>query len=243
MKKIIFVFMLALFPMSGMASGGAGVHLDYMKTDHNEESLQRGAKYFANYCMGCHSLKYMRYERIADDLSIPHELMQEHLNFSGRKIGSLMTIAAPEEAQKRWFGAVPPDLSLITRARGGADWLYTYMRTFYKDENRPYGVNNKVFPDVGMPHVMLELQGVQECEKHKDENGHVTVGECDITEPGLMSKKEYDQAVFDLVNFLAYAAEPYKADSHRIGVKVLLYVLLFLFCAILLNREYWKEIH
>jgi len=248
MKKIIFTFLLAVVPALGMAAGGGNLQLLDIQADHsNKESLQNGAKVYVNYCMGCHSLKYMRYERIADDLGIPHELMQEHLNFSGKKIGQLMTIAADEKAQKQWFGAAPPDLSLITRLRGGPDWLYTYMLGFYKDDSRPYGVNNTVFKDVGMPHVMLDEQGVQECTKKMVDDGHGTenevIDQCEVTEPGTMTAEEYEIAVYDLANFLDYAAEPYKSDRQRLGVWVLLYIVLFTFVAILLNKEYWREIH
>lgn len=242
MKKIIFSVLFVA--VSGLASSlamasGAGVPLLHIQADHsNKESLQNGAKIFTNYCMGCHSLKYMRYGRIAEDLGIPEDLMQEHLNFSGSKIGQLMTIAADEKQQKQWFGSTPPDLSLITRLRGGPDWLYTYMLSFYKDDSRPYGVNNTVFKDVGMPHVMLAEQGVQECHV---EDGHV--GDCHITAAGSMTDEEYEIAVYDLANFLDYVAEPYKSDRKNLGFWVLLYVALFTFVAILLNREFWRDVH
>jgi cytochrome c1 len=252
MKKFAISLMLILAPALALASGDGPQLLD-IKADHsNKESLQNGAKMFVNYCMGCHSLKYMRFERVATDLGIPPELMQQHLNFAGqpigdiytsRKIGELMTIAADEKAQKRWFGATPPDLTLATRARGGPDWMFTYLTSFYKDDSRPYGVNNKVFKDVGMPHVLVDLQGVQECDVHVDEHNARHVGKCKITKPGSMTPEEYEIAVYDLVNFLDYAAEPYKAARTALGLKVLAFVLLFLFVAVLLNKEYWKDIH
>jgi cytochrome c1 len=251
MKKLAISLLLGFLPALALASGG--VRLMDIEADHtNKESLQNGAKMYMNYCMGCHSLKYMRYERVADDLEIPHELMQEHLNFAGKaigdiypskKIGSLMTIAADSKAQKRWFGAAPPDLSLVTRARGGPDWVFTYLMTFYKDDSRPYGVNNSTFPNVGMPHVLVDLQGLRECKTHTDERGHTVTEDCEITEPGSMSEEEYEIAVYDLVNFLDYVAEPFKEKRKAIGLKVLAFVLLFLFVAVLLNREYWKDIH
>ncbi len=248
MKKIVLTILFTVLPAMGLAAGGPSVPLMDIRADHtNKESLQHGAKIYANYCMGCHSVKYMRYERIADDLGIPHELMQEHLNFSDKKIGELMTIAVDEKTQKQWFGAPPPDLSLITRLKGGPDWLFTYMMSFYKDDSRPFGMNNKVFKDVGMPHVMVDAQGVQECEKHvvtDDEGKEKTViGDCEITEAGYMTAEEYEIAVYDLTNFLDYVAEPYKEDRKRIGLWALLYAFIFTIVAVLLNNEYWRDIH
>lgn len=244
---------LCLMLASSLAFASSNVHLMDVQADHsNKESLQNGAKMFVNYCMGCHSMKYMRYERVADDLGIPHDLMQQHLNFAGqpigdiytsKKIGEQMTIAADAKTQKRWFGVTPPDLTLATRARGGPDWTYTYLMSFYKDDSRPYGVNNKIFPNVGMPHVLVDLQGVQECEVHVDEHNIKHVGECHISKKGSMTEEEYEVAVYDLVNFMDYAAEPYKAKRTSLGLKVLAFVLLFLFVAVLLNREYWRDVH
>lgn len=251
MKKLAISFVLFMLPAFALANSSS-VRLDDIKADaSNKESLQNGAKMYVNYCMGCHSLKYMRFERMADDLGIPHELVQAHLNPAGKslagydakKIGELMTIAAQEKTQKRWFGAAPPDLTLITRARGGPDWVYTYLMGFYKDETRPYGVNNKVFKDVGMPHVLADLQGTQECEVHVDEHNNKHIGACTITKPGSMTKEEYEIAVYDLVNFLDYAAEPSKLKREGMGIWVLLYVLVFIFVAVLLNNEYWKDVH
>ena len=249
MKKLIFsVFLM----MPVLAFANAPVELLHVKADpSNKESLQRGAKYFVNYCMGCHSLKYMRWERLADDLQVPHELVQQYLNPAGtalpgydaKKIGELMTIAAPEKTQKRWFGATPPDLSLEARLHGGPDWVYTYLVSFYKDDSRPYGVNNKVFRDVGMPHVLADLQGTQECEIHTDDHGNKHVGECKFTKAGSLSKEEYETMVYDLVNFLDYAAEPAKADRKALGIKILFFVLIFIAAAVALNNEYWKDVH
>ena len=162
-----------------------------------------------------------------------------------------MTIAADAADQKQWFGATPPDLSLVTRLKGGPSWVFTYMMGFYKDDSRPYGVNNTVFKDVGMPHVMVAEQGMQECEKHMvsntDPEGNVTeheeLGDCHVTEEGSMTADEYEIAVYDLVNFLDYVAEPYKEDRKRMGLWALLYVLIFTIVAVLLNNEYWREIH
>jgi ubiquinol-cytochrome c reductase cytochrome b subunit len=173
------------------------------------------------------------------------------------KIGSLMENAMDETMAKVWFGATPPDLTLVSRARQ-PEWLYTYLRTFYKDDSRPYGVNNKVFKDVGMPHVLLELQGMQECAMGpvKAANGGVKrdpltgedileepCGRLKVAEPGSMTTEEFDTAMYDLVNFLAYTAEPMAKDRERIGLYTLLFIALFTVFAALLNREYWKDVH
>jgi ubiquinol-cytochrome c reductase cytochrome b subunit len=232
---------------------------------HDEDSLQRGAKYFANYCMGCHSLAYMRYERMADDLDIPHDIVQQNLNFTGGNIGGLMTVAASAKAQKKWFGATPPDLTLVARARS-PEWLYTYLRNFYQDEARPYGVNNRVFKDVGMPHAMLELQGMAKCAPGSvhAENGGIKrdpltreevlfdaetgaalnpCGRLTVEKAAKLNTEEFDQAIGDLVNYLAYVGEPSALKRQRMGVYALFFVSLFFVVAWLLNREYWKDVH
>ncbi|WIO73746.1 ubiquinol-cytochrome c reductase [Porticoccaceae bacterium LTM1] len=235
-----------------------GVELN--KTDRDRlqmESRQRGVKLFANYCMGCHSTNFSRYQRVADDLKIPYHLAMENLVFGDQKIGDKMEIAMAPRQAKQWFGATPPDLTLVSRARG-ADWLYTYLRNFYKDESRPLGVNNKVFKDVGMPHVLLELQGLQECAPGPtyDHHGNMIVdphtgqplledpcGDYKIVEEGSMSPAEFDQAVFDLVNFLEYVGEPGAERRKEIGVYVLFFLAFLFIWVWLLNREYWKDIH
>jgi ubiquinol-cytochrome c reductase cytochrome b subunit len=225
---------------------------------HNMASLQNGAAVYMNYCMGCHSLQYSRYNRVAEDLGIPEDLFVANLMFDPNiKIGSLMENSMDDTNAKIWFGAAPPDLTLVSRARQ-PEWLYTYLRTFYKDNSRPYGVNNKVFKDVGMPHVLLELQGMQECAVGpvSAANGGVKrdpltgediledpCGQFVVAEAGQMNPDEFDIAMYDLVNFLAYTAEPMAKDRKRIGVYVLLFISIFFVFAWLLNREYWKDIH
>jgi len=225
---------------------------------HDQASLQSGAMLYMNYCMGCHSLQYSRYNRVAEDLGIPEDLLQANLMFDpDLKVGALMENAMDDRTAKVWFGATPPDLTLVSRARQ-PEWLYTYLRTFYRDDSRPYGVNNRVFKDVGMPHVLLELQGMQECAMGPvtAHNGGVKrdpltgtdimeepCGQFTITEAGEMTPEEFDTAMYDLVNFLAYTAEPMVADRHRIGIFTLLFIALFTVFAWLLNREYWKDVH
>lgn len=250
MKKLIIAFCLALLPTSIFAAGG-NVHLDHVDLDQSDTaSLQRGAQLFTNYCMGCHAASFSRYERVADDLGIPHELYLENLVFDDSKIGDLMTIAMPKDQGKQFFGAAPPDLTMVARVRS-PDWLYTYLRTFYRDDSRPFGVNNKTFPNVGMPHALMELQGLQECAPGGDKIDPLTgsmvgedpCGSLEVGQKGSMTPEEYDQAVYDLVNFLEYTGEPMAQDRKRLGVYVLLFILLFGIFAYLLNREYWKEIH
>ncbi len=240
------------------AKACGSIDCDEMVPDlRDKESLQRGAQLFVNYCMGCHSAEYSRYERVADDLEIPHELMMENLVFTDQRIGSLMTIAMDEDESKGWFGATPPDLTLVARSRS-PEWLYTFLRNFYSDDSRPTGVNNKVFDSIAMPHVLMELQGLPECAPGPmigdggrivrdelgdplidEECGQLLVGDV----KGSMEAGQFDQAVYDLVNFMEYLAEPYALERQRIGVYVLLFLgVLFVF-TFLLNREYWRGIH
>ena len=227
-------------------AAGGGVHLDEANIDpENIQSLQRGAKLFVNYCLSCHSAELMRYERIGKDLGIEDKLVEEHLMFTGGKLGDLMTVATADADTKEWFGTVPPDLSVIARARG-ADWLYSFLRSFYRDDSKITGVNNLVFPDVGMPHVLWELQGWQDAviTTVKDDEGKETkTVALELAEPGLRTPKEYDRDIRDLVNFLDYMGEPAKQDRESLGVKVIMFLLLFLFVAYLMKREFWKDVH
>ena len=246
MKKYLVIVLLALAPAWVLAAGGHGVELDKANIDPtNKQSLQRGARIFVNYCLSCHSASLMRYERIGNDLGVDEKLVSENLMFTGGKVGELMTVATAADDAKEWFGTVPPDLTVIARARG-VDWLYTYMRSFYQDDSRHIGTNNLVFPDVGMPNVLWELQGTQETvlKTVKDHDGteHKVV-ELELVEPGLQSPKEFDRTVRDLVNFLDYMGEPAKYERRQLGTKVILFLLVFLVLAILLKKEYWKDIH
>ncbi|WOX06460.1 ubiquinol-cytochrome c reductase [Microbulbifer pacificus] len=253
---IIAVVLMAFVPIKAVGAESS-VELDHINIDLGDKpSLQRGAKYFVNYCMGCHSANFSRWERVATDLDIPNELMMQNLVLGDDKIGDLMQIAMQPDDSKVWFGATPPDLTLVARARS-PEWLYTYLRSFYKDESRPTGVNNKVFPNVGMPHVLMELQGLPECapgpkRDHgkvvRDEMGNpimdANCGSLQVSKvKGSISGEEYDQAVYDLVNFMEYVAEPMAESRKRIGFYVLAFILVFFIFAWLLNREYWKDIH
>lgn len=257
----LFLFLILVFvPLKAVAAGGGGcgsIPCDSFHADpENKESLQSGATLFVNYCMGCHSANFSRYGRVASDLDIPPNVMANNLIFSEQKIGELMTIAMTPEKSKKWFGATPPDLTLVSRARS-PEWIYTFLRNFYVDDSRPTGVNNKVFANVGMPHVLLELQGLPICASGDklDSHGHVVrndLGEALTSEcgslkvgktKGSMSPAEFDSAIYDLVNFLAYMSEPVASTRTRIGMFVFLFLgVLFVFTW-LLNREYWKDIH
>ena len=245
MKKMLIVLMLAMTPALASAAGG-GIHLDAANIDPtNKQSLQRGARLFINYCLSCHSAALMRYERIGKDLGIDEKLVSENLIFSGGKAGDLMTVATHADDAIEWFGTQPPDLTVIARARG-VDWLYTYLRSFYLDDTKITGVNNLVFADVGMPHVMWELQGWQEpvitTVKDREGNERKSVA-LKLVEPGLMSVKEFDRATRDLVNFLDYMGEPAKYERRSLGIKVVLFLFMFLVIAYLLKKDYWKDVH
>ena len=262
MGVLSIVLLMVVLPLKavGAESGKSCGTIDCDPFDAdltNYASLQSGATLAVNYCMGCHSFKYSRWERVADDLRIPHELMMDNMVFSGQKIGELMDIAMPADKAKEWFGATPPDLTLVARSRS-PEWLYTYLRNFYADSSRPLGVNNRVFKDVGMPHALLDLQGLHECAPGPvmAANGGIKrdlltgedlledpCGRFNLIKSGTMNSAEYDQAIYDLTNFMTYVAEPMAEQRKDIGRKVLLFLLLLLVPVWLLNREYWKGIH
>lgn len=242
MKKILYLLLLA--PVLAFASEG-GVPLDKAPINlHDNQSLQRGAKIFVNYCLTCHSASYMRYNRL-QDLGLTESEIKENLVLAGEKVGDPMTIAMSKTDAKTWFGATPPDLTVIARARG-ADWLYTYLRGFYRDESRSTGWNNTVFDKVGMPHVLYELQGDQvlHVEEHTDAHGAThEVHKLELAKPGKLTKPEYDTLVGDLVNYLQYMGEPAKNQRMQLGVLVLIFLGIFFVVAYYLKKEYWKDIH
>lgn len=258
MKKIIWLFLIAAFPAAA-AGAAVDVKLDRVKIDlRDQASLQRGAGIFVNYCLPCHSAGYMRYNRMGEDLGIPDELIKEHMLFAAERVGDLMKAVMPKEDARDWFGIEPPDLSLVARYRG-PDWLYTYMRSFYRDDRSPSGWNNTVFPNVAMPHVLYEWQGelrpLYRTETKKvtitDEQGREVEKEVErkvlerfeLARPGTMNKEEYDAAMRDLTNFLVYLGEPARLVRYRIGVFVLIFLAVFLVFAYLLKKEYWKDVH
>ncbi len=243
MKKFLISWILALSSSVVMASGG-GETLEPSGADLNDKaSLQRGAKLFVNYCMGCHSLKYMRYSRVATDLNLSEEEVQLWLNFTGAKFGEPMVSAMKPEDAATWVGALPPDLSLTARVRpGGADWIFTYLKSFYVDPARPLGWNNKLFPNASMPNPLWELQGVQVAEMGKDANGQPMVEHLQMSSPGTLSAEEYDRVARDLSNFLEYAAEPAALKRQAIGAYVVLFLAFLTFMAWMLKSEYWRDV-
>ncbi|HOY87791.1 MAG: cytochrome c1 [Methylotenera sp.] len=229
-KKAIYV--LAIVPL--LAFANVEVHLDKAPIDPSDQaSLQRGARTFVNNCLNCHSANYMRYNRL-QDIGLTEKQIKENLLFTAEKVGDPMTSAMNKKDAKKWFGVAPPDLSVEVRARG-ADWVYTYMRSFYRDETRPSGWNNVVFDKVAMPHVFYELQG----EQALDHETHALT----LTKPGKLSVEEYDALVGDLTNFMAYMAEPAKQQRNRLGWFVLLFLGVLLVLTYKLKKAYWKDIH
>lgn len=246
MKKLIFLGLMFVAPVLALASGGEA-HLEDANIDLSDQaSLQRGAKYFVNYCLSCHSAQYQRYNRMARDLGLTEQEVSDNLMFTTDKIGDTMKIAMSPDQSALWFGNPPPDLSVITRARG-VDWVYTYLKSFYVDDSRPFGVNNTVFPDVGMPHVLWELQGIQRAEHKvaKDSAGNdvEVFDRFEQVTPGSLSPEEYDTMVRDLTGFLSYIGEPIQMERKRLGMWVLLFIAVFFVLAYLLKKEYWKDVH
>ena len=241
---LIAVLILSWLPLKAVGAESAydcgSIPCESFKADPGDKaSLQNGAKWYMNYCYGCHSTKYSRYERVADDLGIPHQVALDNLVFTDQKIGELMTIAMPADNAKAAFGVAPPDLTLAARARS-PEWIYTYLKNFYADDSRPMGVNNRVFKDVGMPHVLIDLQGLPVCGPDKDHCEDLSIP---AGSEGGMSAEEYDKAVYDLTNYMAYVAEPMVQQRRQIGTGVLIFLAIFFVFAWLLNREYWRDMH
>jgi len=236
MKKLL----LSLLMVPALAwAAGAELHLDKAPDrSRDTAALQHGAKIFINYCLNCHSASYMRYNRL-QDLGLNDEQIKANLLFTAEKVGEPMRIAMQRDEAKQWFGAPPPDLTVIARARAsefgsGADWLYTYLRAFYRDDARPTGWNNVVFENVGMPHILWELQGEQEMgADHK----------LQLVKPGKLKPEEYDALVADLVGFLKYMGEPVGEFRKSLGVGVLVALAILFVLSYALKREYWKDIH
>ncbi len=235
-----FLFLLVAAPVVAFASE-AGVHLDKAPVNlADQESLQRGARMFVNYCLNCHSAASMRYTRM-QDIGLTEEQIKDNLMFAAEKPGELMTVGMTKADAKSWFGATPPDLSVIARSRG-ADWLYTYLRSFYRDPSRPTGWNNVVFDKVGMPHVLWSLQG-EMAPVVKKEGEHEMIERLELVKPGSVTLAEYDAMVGDLVNYLVWMGEPAQLQRKQLGVIVLAFLAIFFVVAYYLKKEYWKDIH
>lgn len=236
--------LLAGLLVSASAFAAGGGNLEQSGVDLGDRaSLQRGAALYMNYCSACHSLKYLRYSRIAEDLGLTEEQVMEHLVFTDAKFGEHVLTSMRDEDALDWFGVAPPDLSLIARVRG-SDWIYTYLKSFYLDETRPLGWNNTVFPNVSMPNPLWEMQGLQRAEYGEpDAIGERPVEHLVVAQAGSMQPAQFDQAVRDITAFLEYAGEPAALKRQGIGVWVILFLAFFTFLAWLLKREYWKDVH
>lgn len=243
MKRLI-PFVLALSSVFANAAGSS-FPLDDPNIDLTDKaSLQRGAQTFMNYCLGCHTQQYQRYQRTFEDLGIPLDLGQQYLQFTGDKVSSYITNNMPTSLAAEWFGAPPPDLTLVARVRG-PEWIYNYLRTFYVEDGKMFGVNNKVFPNAGMPHVLQGLQGTQRAQYEMVEVDGETIKQfVGFTNDGdgQLSATEYDNLVRDLTAYLEYTGEPSKLESHKIGRFVLAFIAVFFVLAFLLKKEYWRDI-
>lgn len=244
MKKFLIALLFA--PMLALASGG-NVHLDkWQGSVSDKAALQNGAKLFVNYCLNCHGASYVRYNQL-ENIGLSEQMIRDNLLFTGDKVGDLMKISMTRDDGKTWFGAPPPDLSVIARARAsgdgsGADWLYTYLRQFYRDPARPTGWNNVIFENVGMPHALWELQGEQVATVTENADGSKHF-ELALAKPGKLSVEEYDKSIADLVSFLVWMGEPVAEKRKSIGTFVLIFLAGFFVLAYALKKNYWKDIH
>lgn len=248
---------ILLFPILGVAAGGNGFPLEKAPVNlRDQASLQRGAKWYMNYCAGCHSLKYQRYKRLAKDIGITDhygdvltDIVRNNLIFTGAKIGDTIQIAMDAGDSKSWFGIAPPDLTLITRVRG-SDWLYTYLHSFYLDDSKPWGANNALFPDVGMPNVLAGLQGDQmpvyateTIQVDGQEKIIKHISHLQLVHDGQMNEHQFDHMVGDLVNFLTYVGEPVKLIRYRLGLMVIGFLLVLLVLSYLMKKAFWEDLH
>lgn len=235
-RKVFLTALLSSWLTVG-AFAATSVHLDRAPDlAHNQDALQRGARLFINYCLNCHSAKAVRYNTLLQ-IGFTEEDIKTNLLFTGNKIGDMMETALRAEDARKWFGVVPPDLSLETRARSspdgsGADWVYTYLRSFYQDTKSATGWNNTIFPNVAMPHVFWEQQGIQKLANHQ----------LTLDKPGLLTVDDYNKQTGELVAFMDWMAEPYRADRQRIGVVVLVFLLLMIGLSYWLKKEFWKDV-
>tara|TARA_Y100001935_G_C17304854_1_gene511620 strand:- start:1405 stop:2217 length:813 start_codon:yes stop_codon:yes gene_type:complete len=264
-----FVVSLLCSSLSFGAGGGKNPFVTSSDVDISDDAaIQRGAKYFTNYCMGCHSTKYVRYQ-LMKKVGLSEEQIKQNLIFDGSKPGAVMTIAMPPSDAGAWFGAAAPDLTLESRLRHGPDWIYSYLKGFYSDPSRPMGVNNTVFPNVGMPNVLWELEGIKKAafrydlsqdgevvasfdnekdalsfkKENKDLKINKVVDKLVQSKEGSMSDKEFDQVARDLATYMAFIGEPIAEDRKRLGVYVLLFLSVFTTLAYLTKKEWWKDIH
>ncbi len=243
MKKLILIAALALVPALASAEEAGMLKADVNL--NNTASLQRGAKYFATYCMGCHSAQYVRYNRVGQDLGLSDAQLEAYLMPAGAKPSDTMESAMPAADSEKWFGRTPPDLSLEARSRG-SDWIYTYLKSFYVDPKSGTGANNLALPNAAMPNVLWELQGLQK-PVYKSaggaEGGAQVFDHFEQVTQGKLSPEQFDQVAMDLTNFLSYAAEPVQLERVSLGLKVIGFLIVFFLFAFLLKREIWKDVH
>lgn len=236
-KRVLILLLMLAWPLAVSVASTQKLYKANVDVS-DQASLQRGARIFVNYCMGCHSASYMRYNRMTDALGINDLILQSNLMFGTEKSGDTMNIAMQKEEAEKFFGTNAPDLSVIARSRG-ADWLFSYFMTFYRDDSRPFGVNNLIFQDVAMPHVLWELQGISKPVK----NDVKQIDHLELETPGLLNAKEYHKTINDLVNFLVYIGEPAQIQRKNVGIIVIFYLLILLVIVYMLKKEYWKDIH
>jgi ubiquinol-cytochrome c reductase cytochrome c1 subunit len=237
-----FLILFLLLPLETLTASEE-MKLDRAPIDPRDAaSIQRGARVFVNYCLNCHGAEAMRYQRLTE-LGLTEQQIRDNLMFATAKVGDTMNVAMRRKDATAWFGVAPPDLSVIARARG-ADWLYTYLRTFYRDDSSQTGWNNLAFPNVGMPHVLYELQGEQilKLAEHKGEHGGEPVKALEIRTPGKLAAGDYDKLTADLVNYLVFMAEPARLARERIGYAVLMFLAVLFVPVYLLKKEYWKDV-
>ena len=245
MLRRLVLLLIGFVPGGAFAAGGSA-HLDEARVNvADTAALQRGAGYFVNNCLGCHSLEYVRYNRLGEDLGLTEDQVTENLMYTGERIHDTMTVAMSAEDSAVWFGRTPPDLSLVARSRG-EDWIYTFLKSFYVDPSKPTGTNNTVLEGASMPHVLWEAQGMQRAvyREETDEAGnpHKVFERFEQVSPGTMSPEEYDRMIRDITTFLSYAGEPMQLERQQLGVRVLMFLLLFLILAFLLKKEIWKDV-
>tara|TARA_B100000902_G_scaffold82808_2_gene87390 strand:- start:3558 stop:4256 length:699 start_codon:yes stop_codon:yes gene_type:complete len=230
-KKIIILILISFY--SSFVVADNKIIFEKAPIDlTNKSSLQKGAKIFINYCLNCHSAKYMRYNKLLD-IGLSKKNIEDNLLFTGKKIGDPMEISMPVKESKKWFGASPPDLSLVARSRG-SDWIYNYMKGFYRDSSRKIGWNNLVYVNTAMPHILWELQGEQELNEK--------TGKFSLIKPGKLNQKEYDAVITDLTNYITYMSEPGQLKRKKMGIYVVGFLFLLLFLVVKLKQEFWKDI-
>ena len=242
MTRLLLVLCMLWAP-AGLTAGGGNQHLDSAYINLSDKvSLRNGAHTFVNYCLSCHEASFMRYERMAQDLGIDKDTLEQSMMFASEKPGELMRVSMSDQDAKSWFGVVPPDLSLTARSRG-PDWIYSYLRAFYRDESTPTGWNNTLYPNVAMPHVLYEWEGMREANYETSSDGVKVLAGYEQLSAGTMSVQEYDGAIRDLTNFMVYLAEPAKLVRYRIGFWVMAFMLVFVGLSYLLKKEYWRDVH